>query len=293
MSTPMPPSLSSSPSQPGSLPAPTPPKSSWLREPLLHFVLLGAVVFAADHVLVGRTSDANTIVVGADVDAETRKLFSEARGRAPQDAEMTELRNRWLDNEVLYREGLAMRVDKGDPAIRDRVIFKALMSIEANLRLPAVDDKQLRAWFDAHHAKYDQPARYDFVEAVLPGDATEAQLRAMADTLNAGAPGEVETRAGLRVFKGRPLSNITQSYGADFAKELEASTPGQWRALATKDGLRVMQLQAITPPQPADFETLRDAVKQDWVDETMAQMRTDAVRALSKKYVIKVEGATP
>ncbi|MES1162462.1 MAG: peptidyl-prolyl cis-trans isomerase, partial [Rhizobacter sp.] len=50
-------------------------RSTWWREPLLHFVVLGGLLFAVDHVLVGRADDPNTIVVGAEVDTEARQLF--------------------------------------------------------------------------------------------------------------------------------------------------------------------------------------------------------------------------
>ena len=55
----------------------------WLREPLLHFVVLGGLLFAVDHVLVGRADDPNLIVVGADVELEARQLFKASRGRDP------------------------------------------------------------------------------------------------------------------------------------------------------------------------------------------------------------------
>ncbi len=54
----------------------------------------------------------------------------------------------WLDNEVLYREGLALQLDKGDTAIRERVIFKALSVIDASVKLPPVDESTLREWFE-------------------------------------------------------------------------------------------------------------------------------------------------
>ncbi|MES3013972.1 MAG: hypothetical protein V4750_09635, partial [Pseudomonadota bacterium] len=144
---------------------------AWLREPLLHFVALGALLFAIDHVIVGRADDPRTIgthpeikrlpksplnaddprtiVVGAEVDAEAKQVFKAARGREPDAAELAALRAVWLDNEVLYREGLALQVDKGDTAIRERVIFKALSVVDANVKLPPVDDKLLRAWFES------------------------------------------------------------------------------------------------------------------------------------------------
>lgn len=272
-------------------PAPTFASPRWLREPLLHFVLIGAALFGIDHVVNGAADDNRTIVVDAAVDREALRIFKDARGRDPDADELYALRRAWLDNEVLYREGLALQMDKGDKAIKDRVIFKALSMINAGLQLPPVDETTLRAWFEAHRVKYDQPARYDFQEAVVSADSTEAAVRAFAAALNAGTPDD--TQAGLRVFQGRPHANIVQSYGAEFAAELEAAPAGQWRAMRHGDGWRVMRLEAIAPAQPATFEPLRGVVLQDWTDSVMAEQRTAAVRTLAKKYTVKHEAVTP
>jgi hypothetical protein len=264
----------------------------WLKEPLLHFMVLGALVFAADYFIAGRTNDPHTIVVGPEVDQEARQLFKGSRGRDPNAEELTALRRVWLDNEVLYREGLAMQVDKGDTAIRERVIFKALSVVDANTKLPAVDNKVLRDWFEKHRDKYDEPARYDFQEAVLGADTSEAAVRAFVEALNNGTPSDA--KAGLQVFKGRPHANLVQSYGPEFAKALEESPAGgEWRALPTKEGLRAMRLEAITPAKAAVFEPLRNVVQQDWTDAVMAEQRTAAVRALAKKYTVKTEAGRP
>jgi hypothetical protein len=263
---------------------------NWLREPLLHFLVLGALLFATDHFIAGRADDPRTILVDAHVDSEARQVFKNARGHEPSDEELYALRRVWLDNEVLYREGLALQVDRGDPAIRDRVIFKALSVVDAGLKLPPVEGKVLREWFERNRAKYDEPARYDFEEAVLAGDTPEAAMRDFATALNTGAPSE--GKAGLRMFKGRPLANLVQSYGPEFVKTLDASPVGEWRALPGRNGWHVMRLQSIAQPKPAVFENLSGIVLQDWTDATMADQRTAAVRALAKKYTVKVEAAT-
>ncbi len=262
---------------------------AWLREPLLHFLLLGGALFAIDHAIVGRTDDPNRIVVGAAVDSEARALFKASRGREPDAEELKALRAVWLDNEVLYREGLALQVDKGDTAIRERVIFKSLSVVDANVKLPAFDDRLLREWFEAHRAKYDEPARFDFQEAALAGESSEAAVRAFVEALNNGTPGDA--KAGLRVFKGRPHANLVQSYGAEFAAALEASPPGEWHAQHTRDGWRAMRLDAVTAPRPAAFEQLRGVVLQDWTDATLSEQRSAAVRALTKKYDVRFEVA--
>ena len=266
------------------------PLPNWMREPLLHFLILGALLFAADHFIIGRAQDPRTIIVTAEVEKDIRQLFRASRNRDPDAGELKALHERWLDNEVLYREGLALQVDRGDTAIRERVIFKALSVVDANVKRPALDEQLLRAWFERNRNKYDEPARFDFQEAVLAGDRAESSVRGFVLALNAGAPGNEQ--AGLRVFKGRPHDNLVQSYGADFALAVERAAPGQWQALRSGDGWRAIRLDAVTPPRPARFESLRDVVMQDWTDTVMAEQRTAAVRALAKKYTVKFETAT-
>ncbi len=262
---------------------------AWWREPLLHFLLLGGLLFAADHALVSRSDDPRTIVVGAEVDAEARQTFKAARGREPNAQELEALRRVWLDNEVLYREGLALQVDKGDTAIRERVIFKALSVVDANTKLPPVDDKVLRQYFDGHRAKYDDPPRYDFQEAVLAGEQSESRVRALVANLSNGSGGD--TDAGLRVFKARPQPNLDQSYGPDFTKALQALPVQTWQTVHSKDGWRAVRVDAITPARPGQFEALRNVVLQDWTDATLAAQRSAAVEKLSRKYTIKLAGS--
>jgi hypothetical protein len=289
MSAPLADTFASAPSTPLAPPRRARLPPGWLREPLLHFVILGGLLFAADYALNARALDPRTIVVGADVESEAVGTFEAVRNRKPTAQELEALHRVWLDNEVLYREGLALGVDKGDPAIRERVIFKALSVVDSNVKLPPADDKLLRAWFLAHRDKYDEPARFDFEEAALSGDSSEAAIRDFVKALNSGTPGDA--KAGLRVFKGRPHSNLVESYGAEFAKALVESQPSLWQALRARDAWRAVRLNLVTPPKPAVFETLRGVVLHDWTDAVAAEQRTAAVRALAKKYTIKYEPA--
>jgi hypothetical protein len=269
------------------LPAPAPRSHHrWLREPLLHFLLIGALVFGLDAWVNRDRLDPRVITIDAAVDQEAVRVFRDARGREPNADELYALRRVWLDNEVLYREGMAMQMDQGDPAIRDRVIFKALSSINAGLKRPPLSDDTLRAWFEKNRAKYDEPARFDFSEAVLPeAQPTEAQARALATQLNSSSGGEVQ--AGLRVFKGRPQANLLQSYGEAFTAALVAQPPGEWRAVRHGELWRVMRLEGSSPARKAEFAALRDTVVQDWTDAVMAEQRAAAVKAMAMKYTVR------
>jgi hypothetical protein len=258
------------------------------REPLLHFLLLGLVLFGADHLLNSRRADPQTIVVGTDVQKEVREIFAAGMKRDPTPDDMKKLVDRWVDNEILYREGLALGLDRGDSTIRDRVIFKSLSIARSGLTLPKIDEAQLRAWFEARHERYDMPARYDFLEAVVIGDSTPEALQTFTAALN-GA-GQSDTQSDLRVFKDRPRGNLVESYGAAFADALDAQKPGEWHAVASQSGLRVVRVEAIKPGLTAKFEDMKESVYQDWKDDTMAQLTTDAVREMGKKYAVRTEG---
>ena len=97
-------------------------------------------------------------------------------------------------------------------------------------------------------------------------------------------PGCASSRAG----RTRTWCRAT---GRSSPRRWSESQPGKWQALQTRDGWRAMRLDAITPPKPAVFESLRGVVLQDWTDATAAEQRTAAVRALAKKYKVEARGA--
>ena len=256
-----------------------------VREPLIHFLLLGGLIFAADAIVFQRQDDPRVIAVGPEVDVEARTLFKTSLGREPSAAELKQLRQRWVDNEVLYREGMLLAVDKGDTGIRERVIFKALNIMQSNLTVPPADDKVLRAWFEKNRATYDEPPRYDFVEAVWVGDKSDAVIKKFVNSLSQGV--QDATESGLRVFKGRPQNNLRVSYGDDFVRALDELPPGEWRGLLGKDGVHVVRLEARHAGVPTSFEAVQSRVYPDWKDAIVQQLRTDAVRELGKKYRIE------
>lgn len=256
------------------------------HEPLVHFVLFGALLFGIDAVIAERKDDPRLIEVSAEVQKEARELFRSSIGRDPSEQDMKILRERWIDNEVLYREGLALGVDQGDPSIRERVIFKALNVMQANLALPKIDEAGLRTWFEQHRTNYDEPTRFDFLEAVLVGEGGAEKVARFVDALNSGKQSDAES--GLRVFKARPRENLVTSYGQEFTEAIEKMPVAQWRALNSKEGLRIIRLEGITPGASTQYEEVQGKVYQDWKDLTMQDLRTVSVRELGKKYRVKL-----
>lgn len=258
----------------------------WLREPLLHFLIVGAALFAIDAWLVAGRDDPRLITLSVAADAELRQVFSEGRGRPPTPAELESLRQRWFDNEMLYREGLALGLDRGDTGIRERVIFKALNVVEAGLPRLAVDEATVKAWFEQQRARYDEPARVDLFEAVMPGKPSMDEVAAFAKALN---DGRADTQdSGLRIFRARPVASIEQAFGTAFAAQLADLPLKTWHALETPTGPRAMMVELRTPGRAVTLDEVRERVLADWRDQRMAELRTAGVRALADKYVLRV-----
>jgi PPIC-type PPIASE domain len=259
-----------------------------LREPLLHFTLVAILLFVADHVWNRFKDDRKTITVSALTQKEARETFKAGMNREPSEADMKILVNRWLDNEILYREGISLGLDKGDPSIRERIIFKALSVVQAGLSLPAIKDDELKQWFEKNRERYDVPAKFDFLEAVPTGEEQNIDLQNLVAALNLKGKNSIES--SLRVFKQRPRTNLLASYGEEFTKDLEKATPGQWILLTSQAGKHVVQLESIQAGVLADFAQFKIAALKDWREQTLSKMTTDTVRNMGKKFVIQQEG---
>ena len=260
-----------------------------LREPLLHFVLVAILLFAADHVWNRFKDDRKTITVSAATQKEAREAFKASMNREPTEADMKVLVNRWLDNEILYREGIALGLDKGDPSIRERIIFKALSVVQAGISLPPIKDEELKLWFEKNRDRYDVPAKFDFLEAVPTGDARSVDLQALVAALNSKSKSSIES--SLRVFKQRPRTNLLASYGEAFTGALEKATPGQWILMPSQSGEHVVQLELIQAGVAADFAQFKIVALKDWREQTLSKLTTDTVRTMGKQFVIQQEAA--
>lgn len=229
----------------------------------------------------------DVIVVPGDVNHEALHALQRARGRHLTREEMLELHRVWIDDEILYREGLKLEASPGGATSRERVTARARGAIDQKVRATSVSDEELRIWFESHRDVYEQPARFDFEDAAKPGLGTEAAIRALVTGLERGGP--LDAGVSLRAFRGRPESNLVQSYGKDVANALRRAEPGKWLPLETRDGWRAVRLIAFTPGRSTSFEAARDAVRRDFIDAAVAEKRAAAVRALWKNYEIQLE----
>ena len=270
-----------------------PSPATWLqrtlREPLTHFIVLGALIFAADYLLLSKRGDPQEIVITKETYDQARGAFVAGMKREPSAAELKVLTDRWVDNEVLFREGLALGMDRGDQAMKDRVVFKVLTATQSGLALPKIDEAGLRQWFESRRDQYDLPMRLSFEEAVLSAsDSTPDKLKKFVTALNAQQTPELE--GSLRIFKDRPRPSLVQSYGAAFADALAKQTLGTWVVLESQEGYRAVGLTALTPGREVSYDEIKERVYTDWKEITSSDLTKNAIREIAKKYRIRDEG---
>ena len=175
-----------------------------LREPLLHFALLGGALFVAYGVVAPPAPDRVEIVVSADRIASLGAQFSAMRGgRPPTDDELRALIETYVRDEMMYREGLALGLDRDDPVVRARVRQKAeMLSTDALAAEPTEAD--LQAYLEAHRQDFDVPGRVSFDQVYVdparhPEPLDVVSARALAALADGRAPDTVGDRT---IFSG-------------------------------------------------------------------------------------------
>jgi hypothetical protein len=268
-----------------------------VREPLLHVVLLGVVLFAV-HRWVAPPKASQEIVVPADALAGLRDDFRRRTGRMPSATDEQALVDAYVDDEILVREGMALGLDRGDVVVRRRLIQKMDLLLENTEQVPAPTDAELQAYLAAHMARYASPPRVSFthvfVSAQRAGARIGSEAEALRTQLDAGADpatlGDPFLRG--REFRLHAQGELATIFGAPFAADVMALPEGAWSApIRSTFGLhlvRVTEKRAGTGP---DLAAVREQVEREWRSERRAALDREARARMRARYVVRVEGA--
>lgn len=266
------------------------------REPLVHFFAVGALLFAL-HAAVAPPPQRRVEITAAFVEA-LRAEQLERTGRLPGDAETRALVDRHIDEELLYREALALGLDRGDVIVRRRLVQKMELAARASVQEPSPGD--LAAHLAAHPDRYRAAESISFRHVFVrrdPGgrDAAEkaaellAALRAGADPTSLGDP----FVAGA-TFTRRTRADLSGLFGPTFATAALAAPPGGWSdPIPSAYGLHLVHVTAREGGASPPLDAVRARVRED----LLAERREAAVRAeidrLRARYSVHVEPPAP
>jgi hypothetical protein len=266
-----------------------------LREPLLHFLLIGLVLFAGYARLNPGTGNDSLIVVDNTRTLELARQFQATWNRPPQPVELQGLVDGYVEDEILYREGVALGLDEDDPVIRRRVRQKLEVISEelSGGKAPTVAD--LEAYLAAHPDAFRQPPLVSFHQVYFgaPGpDARRAQdIEAARKALDGGADA---TRFGEPTLLPRsatqqPLDLVARSFGQEFAAQLETLPVGSWQGpVASGFGLHLVRISAREPARLPGLSQVRQVVEREWEADRRRKAFEENYQRLRAQYDVRV-----
>ncbi len=262
-----------------------------LREPLVHFLIAGALVFT---LLSGRTPDLGErrIVVDERVVGGLVSRFYDNFRRMPSKDETDGLIRDWVADQVYYREALNLGLDQGDEVVvrRMRRKLEAMTVAEAETKTPR--DAELQALIDKDPARYAEDPRTSFDQVYLGADTP--QNRALAETQLARLR-KRERVTGTPIpipasFSGASADQISGTFGDEFTLALRNVAPGPWNGpIASGLGLHLVRVSARTAAQPPVLAKVRQRVENDWRAGANARAREEAYARMLEGYDVVIE----
>jgi len=267
-----------------------------LREPLLHFFVLGAVLFGVYGWLHrGVPTAPEEIVVSRGQVQNLQAQFQRTRQRSPTTQELQGLVDSWVREEVFYREGVAMGLDRDDSIVRRRVAQKMeFIGDSTGAAMPTA--QELQAWLDAHPTVYvvepKVSLRQVYFNPQRRGSHLQADVAAAQRALLLGKEVDGDATMLPLALQDAPAFELTRTFGSDLAQALEALPVGSWQGpVRSAYGVHLVQLSAREAGRRATLDEVRAAVERDWLQARTQAAQEAFFKQLSAKYRVRFEGA--
>jgi peptidyl-prolyl cis-trans isomerase C len=267
-----------------------------VREPLVHFLILGVVLFAG---ITGvRALERPTVSIDAQDVNQLIEYWQLQSQRPPTKAELAAIIQERVDEELLAREAQRLGMDKGDLIIRRRLAQKMAFASE-DLGDLQPTTATLRADYEKTKAQYGEPAKIAFRQVFFSADRGVNAARAAATKALALA------RQGKSDLGGDPFllpltyadaspDTLARDYGTDFAKLVADAPPGRWAGpVQSPFGFHIVRVESRTAPETPPFEEVQDRVRENYLAAQRRIKNEAFLQKLRQKYRVEIAGATP
>lgn len=275
------------------------PAKAWRRDPLLHFLLLGAVLYLF-YALAAKAPEADRRIV---IDAATvnglRAQWKKDNSAYPNSAALKTLIEQRVRDEILYREAKALGLADNDVVVRRRLVQKLDFLLGNPAQLHAPSETQLRDYLTAHRQHYLKPARLSFAHVYFSADrpGTTAQAAAKARLAKVAAtappPGHVEAYGDPFMlptqYVDRTQAQIAGVFGKAFAAALMALPSGRWQGPVTSGfGVHLVYVYQSAASSVPELAEVRDAVTRDYLAQQMRDLKREAYRRRRDLYQVDI-----
>jgi hypothetical protein len=270
-----------------------------LREPLLHFAVIGVILFGSYSWLKDESVEATAVEPVHIGEGDVRWLKQTWSGqwqRQPTAGELKGLVDDLLNEKLMAREAEEMGLEQDDTIIRRRLAQKLKFLVDDTAQLAEPTEAELRQFYAANPAHFETPGRLSFQQFYFnPEHRTDAATEATAALATLRLNVEDVTTEADRLLIGESFDNtdklaLSQMFGADFAREVFALEPGAWRGpVKSGYGFHLVLITQRTPTALKPFDTVKDAVLAEWRDAKQTELSRDYLVELRKKYGVELD----
>jgi PPIC-type PPIASE domain len=265
-------------------------------EPILHFLLIGIALFGAYRWMAPGDSAGHRIVITQGVVDDLVTQHVAARGREPSSSELNHLIESYVRDEILYREGARLGLDRDDIVVKRRVRQKIELIAEEDASTRAPSDADLAAYVVENQARFVQPAILTF-EQVFLGESTTGPrvVHAVAVTREALRNGTDPEELGEPTLLPHritrtPADLVAREFGASFAAALETVPVGEWAGpIDSSFGAHYIRVSDRTPAVAPELAAVRNQVVREWENERRQRARTEAYAKMRAGYEVSIE----
>jgi hypothetical protein len=259
------------------------------REPLLHFLIAGGLLFAAYGWLNRESADApRTVRISVAEVNWLKETWTRQWQRPPTKDELRGLVTDYLKEALLAREAAEIGLDENDTVIRRRLAQKMEFLIQDTARLAEPGDEVLRRFYSANQARYQEPARVSFTQLFFRNESDAKQGLAQIATRS---PDEIGDPSMLeRDHAEADEQTVSSQFGDAFSRKVFGLETGQWHGpVASTYGFHLVRVSARQDAQTRPFGTARAQVLEDWQREQQAKAGERFFAGLLKKYDVAVD----
>jgi len=270
------------------------------REPLVHFLLLGVLLFAARSCigpLAAARPEHDAIVIDQARLDHLEMLWKAQWKRDPSPQDVAAIIDRDLRQEVFYREALRMGLDKDDEIVRTRLSQKmeAVASDLSTLMAPPTDE-QLHAFYLKRPDLFTVPQSFALQQLLyLPAEAADGTVEKSLAALRAGGEPPTDRLDKLSIPNQWPLTSaqaLDNAFGGDFAEALSALPVGAWSGPVPSGlGLHLVRITESRPAHLADFEDIHAFVAQQYAYYAVMDAQQRMFDELRARYEVSISAS--
>jgi parvulin-like peptidyl-prolyl isomerase len=272
-----------------------------LREPLLHFIAGGAILFAGYawmNSVQSNPSGLEPVRIGEGEVRWLQETWANQWFRAPSTQELQGLIADLVTEELLAREAKAMGLDDNDTIVRRRLAQKLKFLVEDTAHLVEPTEKELRQFYAVNANRFRTGARVSFTQIFFsserhkdPMSAAKAALAELQSTDRSNSAGAIGDRLLVDAqFDAADEQTVANVFGPDFAREVFTLHPSVWSGpVKSGYGVHLVLVTDLTAAKQRPFEVVRDEVLKEWRRERERTANREYIARLREKYGVRFD----